>query len=230
MRTLGLLGGMSWESTSLYYTGLNRGVRERKGGAHSAPLLIWSADFAPIADMQAEDRWDDLGALLANRARGLEAAGAEALLICANTMHKVAPEVEAAVGVPVLHVADAVAAALRDIGCRRPALMATRYTMEHDFYRERLRRHGVEAVIPDPAERDELHRIIFDELILGVVSEASRDRFVGVAERLAREAGADSVILGCTEFALLVDPGRIPVPAVDSTALHIAAGLEFIIG
>lgn len=229
MRTLGLLGGMSWESTSLYYAGLNQGVRERLGGAHSAPLLIWSADFAPIAEMQAAGEWAALGELLADRARALEAAGAEALLICANTMHKLAPQVEGAVGIPVLHVADSVAGALLDMERRRPALLATRYTMEHPFYRERLARHGVDAVIPRGDECAELHRIIFDELIQGVIAPASRTAFRDIAERLVREAGADSVILGCTEFALLVETSAFSVPAVDSTALHIHAGLEFIL-
>ncbi len=221
---------MSWESTSLYYQHLNRLTRARLGGQHSASLLIWSADFAPIAALQAAGDWAGAGALLASAAGRLEAAGAEGLLICANTMHLVAPAIEAAVSIPILHVADAVAAAIRGAGARRPLLLATRFTMEHSFYRERLSAGGVEALIPPPVDRERLHAIIFDELVQGRVEPTSRATLVGIAERAVAADGADAVILGCTEFALLVGPDDLPVPVFDTTELHARAGIAFAFG
>jgi aspartate racemase len=229
MKTLGLLGGMSWESTSVYYQRLNRLTRERLGGQHSAPLLIWSTDFAPIAAMQAAGDWDGAAAVLVDAARRLEMAGADALLICANTMHKLAPRVEAAVAVPVLHVADATASAIRAAGVRRPLLLATRFTMEQDFYRDRLRLGGVEAIIPAAPARERLHAIIFDELVLGRFEPASRAEIIAIAGQAADE-GADGVILGCTEFGLLVGPGDLPLPVFDTTEIHARSGLAFALG
>ena len=226
MKTLGLLGGMSWESTSVYYQRLNRLTRERHGGQHSAPLLIWSADFAPIAAMQSSGDWDGAADILVEAARRLEAAGADALLICANTMHKLAAQVVGAVTVPVLHVADATAAAIRAAGVVRPLLIATRFTMEESFYRERLRAGGVEAVVPGAAARDRLHSIIFDELVQGRFEPASRAEVVAIVNQ-AVAGGADGVILGCTEFGLLVSPDDLPVPVFDTTEIHVLAGLDF---
>jgi len=226
MKTLGLLGGMSWESTSVYYQRLNRLTRERLGGQHSARLLIWSADFAQIAAMQAAGDWDGATRVLVDAARRLEAAGAEALLICANTMHKIAPQIEAAVGIPVPHVADATAAALRAAGAKRPLLLATRFTMEHGFYVGRLRANGVEAVIPPAPARDRLHAIIYDELVQGRFETASRAEVVSIVDAAAWD-GADAVILGCTEFGLLLGPEHLPVPTFDTTELHVRAGLAF---
>ena len=226
MKTLGLLGGMSWESTSCYYQRLNRLTRERMGGQHSAPLLIWSAEFASIAAMQHSGDWDGAADVLVDAARRLEVAGADALLICANTMHKLADQVSAAVTIPVLHVVDATAAAIRAAGVVRPLLIATRFTMEENFYRDRLRAGGVEAVVPDPVARERLHSMIFDELVQGRFEPASRAEVVAIVSQAVAE-GADGVILGCTEFALLVGPDDLPVPVFDTTEIHVLAGLDF---
>ncbi|HXQ46239.1 MAG TPA: amino acid racemase, partial [Caulobacteraceae bacterium] len=209
MRTLGLLGGMSWESSAVYYRRLNEGVRERLGGQHSARLVMWSADFAPIAEMQAEGRWDDATAVLVDAARGLERAGAEAILICANTMHRMAGEVAAAVGVPLIHVADVTADAIRAAAAQRPLLLATGFVMEQPFYRERLRAGGVETLVPPEAERRRLHAIIFDELVQGRFEQAARAEVVAMVEGAVARDGADAVIFGCTEIGMLV-----PVAAV----------------
>jgi len=229
MRKLGLLGGMSWESTTLYYQWLNRLARERLGGQHSARLVIWSDDFAPIAEAQAAGDWDALGELLAGAARELVGAGAEAILIGANTMHKLAPQVSAAVGVPVIHIADATATALAAAGVRRPLLLATRFTMEGDFYRGRLAELGVEASIPPTAEREALHAIIYDELIQGRFEAASRATVIGMTERAA-DAGADGVIFGCTEIGLLLAPEDVSVPVFETTEIHARAAMAFAFG
>ena len=229
MRTLGLLGGMSWESTTSYYQHLNRMARERLGGQHSAKLLIWSADFAPIAAMQRAGDWAQATKVLVDAARRLEAAGAEALLICANTMHLMAPEVQAAVAIPVLHVAEATAARIQAWGARRPLLLATRFTMERPFYRERLLAHGVEAIVPSESDRGRLHAIIFDELVQGRFEPESRQAVVDIARRAVQE-GADGVILGCTEFALLVGPRDFSVPTFDTTEIHCRAAMDFALG
>ena len=229
MRVLGLLGGMSWESTTLYYQHLNRMVRDQLGGQHSARLLIWSDDFAPIAAAQAAGDWDGLAALLAGAARSLEGAGAQALLICANTMHKLAPQVQAAIGIPVIHVADATAAALTAAGSKRPLLLATRFTMEGEFYRGRLAELGLEAQIPDPSERERLHAIIYDELIQGRFEAPSRATVVAMTERAA-QAGADAVIFGCTEIGLLLEPKDVSLPVFDTTEIHARAGVTFALG
>jgi aspartate racemase len=229
MKTLGLLGGMSWESTTLYYQHLNRMARQALGGQHSAQLLLWSCDFAPIAAMQAAGEWEAAGAVLAKAARRLQDAGAEAILIGANTMHKLAPQVEAAITVPLIHVADATAAAVKAAGVRRPLLLATRFTMEHDFYRDRLAEEGVIATIPDAAEREALHAIIYDELIQGRIEPESRARVVAMTQRAAA-AGADGVIFGCTEITLLVAPADLTIPIFDTTEIHARAGMDFALG
>ncbi|THD77762.1 MAG: amino acid racemase [Phenylobacterium sp.] len=229
MRTLGLIGGMSAESTVIYYQQINRLVRERLGGLHSARLILWSVDFAPIAELQAKDAWDATGAVLAEAARRLEAAGADALLICANTMHINAPEVTAATRVPLIHIADATAAALKARGVRRPLLLATRYTMELPFYRELLAAAGLPATIPDPADRDRLQAIIFDELCQGVISPASKAEVLAMIAR-GRAAGADGVIFGCTEIGLLIDPADLDLAAVDTAIAHCEAAVEFALG
>lgn len=229
MRKLGLLGGMSWESTTLYYQWLNRLARERLGGQHSARLVIWSDDFAPIAAAQAAGDWDALGALLADAARELEAAGAEAILIGANTMHKLAAQVAAAVDVPLIHIADATAGALKAAGVRRPLLLATRFTMEGEFYRGRLAELGVEASIPSADEREALHAIIYDELIQGRFEPGSRAAVIAMTERAAA-GGADGVIFGCTEIGLLVGPQDVSVPAFETTEIHARAAMSFAFG
>jgi len=227
MKRLGLIGGMSWESTRLYYDVMNRLVRERLGGSHSAELLLWSFDFEPIVQMQSAGQWDRAAALLAEAARRLEAAGAQALLICANTMHRMAGEVQAAVQVPLIHVADVTAAEVRARRSRRPLLLATRYTMEQDFYRARLASRGVEVLVPDEPDRVRLQAIIYEELVRGVVrpqSKAELLRMVGAAQR---DAGADGVVLACTELGLLLGPGDVEAPVFDTTEIHARAGVDF---
>jgi aspartate racemase len=226
MRTLGLIGGISAESTSVYYRELTRLVRERRGGLHSCELVLWSVDFAPIAELQARDDWDATGAILADAARRLEAAGAQAIVICANTMHLNAPQVTAAVKAPLIHIADATAAALKAAGVRRPLLLATRFTMEKAFYRDRLAELGLPSLIPEAADRERLHAIIFDELCRGVVSGGSKAAVLEMIAR-GRAAGADSVIFGCTEIGLLLEPAETGLPTVDSAVAHCEAAVDF---
>jgi aspartate racemase len=225
MRTIGLLGGMSWESTAEYYRLANEGVRDRLGGLHSARLLLHSVDFAEVAELQRQDRWSDAGQLLGQAAKGLEAAGAELLLICTNTMHLVADQVQAAVSVPLLHIVDTTADAVRAAGLTRVGLLGTRFTMEQPFYRERMATLGVEAIVPEQDDRDEVHRVIFDELCQGVVRDASREAYRAAIARLVA-AGAEGVILGCTEIELLVGPQDSPVPVFPTTRLHVEAALK----
>ena len=230
MKTLGLIGGMSWESTTAYYQHLNRLARDRLGGLHSARLVVWSVDFAQVATMQAVGDWDGATAVMIDAARRLESAGAEALMICANTMHLMADEVAAAVAIPLIHVVDATATAVRAAGATRPLLLATRFTMEKPFYRDRLSAGGVEARIPGAADRERLHAMIFDELVQGRLEPVSRAGLVDIVCRAVADGGVDSVILGCTEFALLVAPADLPVPSFDTTQIHARAGIDFALG
>ena len=230
MKTLGLIGGMSWESTLVYYQRLNRMTRERLGGLHSAPLILWSVDFAPIAAMQASGDWERATTALEDAARRLERAGAEAILICANTMHRMAGEVQAAVSIPVLHVADATAAAVKAAGSARPLLLATRFTMEQAFYRDRLKADGVSAVIPGEADRARLHTIIYDELVRGVISLDSKAAMLAIIDNARRDQGVDGVILGCTEFGLLIGPDDLDLPVFDTALIHAEAGIAFALG
>ncbi|MCR5879897.1 aspartate/glutamate racemase family protein [Phenylobacterium sp. J367] len=225
MRTLGLIGGISAESTVVYYQLLNRLVRERLGGLHSAKLILWSVDFAPIAELQAKGDWDETGRQFADAARRLVAAGAEAMVICANTMHLNAPQVAEA-GVPVIHIADATAEALKRLGVTRPLLLATRFTMEKPFYLDRLRGQALDGLVPEAADRETLHAIIYDELCQGVVTESSKAVVLGIIER-GRAAGADGIIFGCTEIGLLLDPAAMPLPTVDSAVAHCEAAIDF---
>lgn len=226
MKMLGLIGGMSWESSAEYYRLINRGVRDRCGPTASARCLLWSFDFSQIERLQHDGDWDGLTAHMIDAARRLEGAGAETLLICTNTMHRMAEDVQAAVGVPLLHIADPTAAAIRAQGLRRVALLGTAFTMEHDFYKGRLRdRHGLDVIVPDANDRATVHRIIYDELIAGRVEPASRDAYRAIIARLIAE-GAEAVILGCTEIMLLVRPEDSAVPLFDTTALHAAAAVE----
>ena len=229
-RYLGILGGMSWESTAEYYRLINRGVAERAGGLQSAPLLIHSVDFAAVAAMQAAGDWGAAGSLLAEAARGLELAGAEGLVLATNTMHHVAGAIESAVSIPLLHIVDPTGAALRAAGIRTAGLLGTRYTMELPFWRDRLAsRFGVQLIVPDPADRADIHRVIYDELCRGRVESASRERYIEIIENLAAQ-GTDAVILGCTEITLLIAPGDVPVPVFDTTGLHATAAVDFVLG
>ena len=228
MNLLGILGGMSWTSTAEYYRLLNEEVAARLGGLHSARLLLYSVDFAVIEAMQNAGRWDEAGALLADAARGLERAGAQGLLLATNTMHRVAPAIEDAAGIPLLHIADVTARAVREAGLTRVGLLATAFTMEQDFYVARLAAHGLEVLVPDDAGRAEIHRIIYDELCRGVVLGGSRQRYREVIATLATR-GAQGVILGCTEITLLVGQGDSPVPVFDTTALHVRAAVDWML-
>jgi aspartate racemase len=227
MRLLGVLGGMSWTSTEAYYRGLNTGVAARLGGLHSARLLVHSVDFAPVAQAQHDGDWAATAGILTDAARGLAAGGAQALLLATNTMHRVANEIEAAAGVPLLHIADPTADALLASGHRRVGLLATRFTMEQTFYTDRLRARGLDVLLPQPEDRDLVHRVIYDELVRDVVREESRTSYLDVVERLVA-AGAEAVILGCTEIGLLLRDGDASVPLVDTTALHVAAGVDWL--
>jgi aspartate racemase len=227
MRTIGLLGGMSAESTALYYDRLNAEVRQRLGGLHSADVLIWSVDFAPVAAMEAAGHWEEPGAFLASLARRLEGAGAEVIVLATNTMHKVVGAIEAAVRVSVIHIADATGERIRAAGLNHPGLMATAFTMEQDFYIGRLRdRFGLDVIVPVEPDRWRTHAIIYDELCRGVVRPESQRAYEEIAARLAA-AGADSLILGCTEVGLLLDRTNVPVPVFDTVAIHAEAAVNF---
>ena len=222
MKRIGLLGGMSWESSAEYYRRLNELVRERLGGLRSARVLLDSVDFAEVEALQADARWEEAGALLAERARALEAGGAEIVALCTNTMHKVVSDVEDAVQVPVLHIADAAARRIQSAGIAQVGLLGTAFTMEQDFYRSRLAERGIETLVPAQDDRTAVHRIIYDELVQGVVSEESRQTYREVIQRLVAD-GAEGVILGCTEIELLVGPEDSPVPIFPTTRLHVEA-------
>ncbi len=230
MKCLGVLGGMSWESTLLYYRLLNQGVATRLGGLHSARLVLHSVDFAPLAALQAAGDWAGAAQLLADAARGLRAAGAQGLVLATNTMHKVAADVEAAAELPLLHIADATGAAIVTAGLRRVGLLGTRFTLDDaSIVQDRLRqRFGLDLLLPDAAGREAVHRIIYDELCRGVVRDGSRAVYRAVIDDL-RARGAQGVILGCTEITLLVDAASSPLPVFDSTALHAAAALDWML-
>jgi aspartate racemase len=223
--TIGMLGGMSWESSAQYYRLANELVRERLGGLHSARCVLYSVDFAEIERLQADGRWDDAGALLAAAARQVEAAGADLLVLCTNTMHKVADQIAAAIGIPLLHLADATATTVRAAGLRTVGLLGTAFTMEQDFYRDRLASHGLTVVVPDAEDRAVVHSVIYDELCRGIVTETSRAAYVAVIDRLVA-AGAEGVVLGCTEIELLIGPDDVGVPIFPTTRLHVEAAVE----
>jgi aspartate racemase len=220
MKTMGLLGGMSWESTIPYYQTVNRVVRDRLGGLHSAKVLLYSVDFHEVESCQSSGRWADAGEMLITGARSLERGGAEFLVLCTNTMHKVAEQIEDAVGIPLLHIADATAARVKAAGIRRVGLLGTRFTMEEDFYRGRLEsRHGLEVVVPAGEARNTVHRIIYDELCRGSVLEESRAAYREIVGDL-RAQHAEGVILGCTEIGLLLRPEDVEVPLFDTAVIH----------
>ncbi|TIX10293.1 MAG: aspartate/glutamate racemase family protein [Mesorhizobium sp.] len=228
MKTLGLIGGMSWESTAIYYRLLNEIVRERLSGLHSAQLLLWSFDFAEIAERQHAGDWQGAGVLLVEAARKLEAGGAEGMVVCTNTMHRLADEVQAAVSIPLIHIADATAVAVRAAGVRRPALLATRFTMEQDFYKGRLaEKYGLQPIVPDQAGRDLVHRVIYDELCQGIVKPDSHAAYVEEVGRLRRDENIDGVIMGCTEITMLIGQTDFDIPVFDTTRLHAEAAVAF---
>ena len=225
MKTIGLLGGMSWESTLLYYRLINETTRERLGGLHSAPIAMVSVDFAPIEVLQHQGDWDALAHELEKAARHIEVAGAELLLICTNTMHKVADEIANAVSIPLLHIADATADVIEAAGHSAVGLLGTRFTMEEDFYRGRLEARGIRVLTPGKSDRDVVHRVIYEELCQGRVSDESRQRFLEIIDRLG-EDGADAVIEGCTEIGMLVKPADTAMPLFDTTEIHARAAVS----
>lgn len=227
MKTIGLIGGMSWESTVPYYRQINQTIRQRLGGLHSARIILYSVDFHDLERLQHAGDWDAAGALLADAARRLATAGADFLVLCTNTMHKVAPAIEVAVRIPLFHIADPTAAAIRQAGFTTVGLLGTRFTMEQDFYRERLRqRHGLAVLVPTQDQRAMIHRVIYDELCVGKVLPASRAAYRQVMAELAAR-GAEAIILGCTEIALLVDQADATLPLFDTTAIHAHMAAEW---
>ena len=226
MRTIGLIGGMSWESSLEYYRRINIGVKERLGGLHSAQSLMYSVDFAAIEAMQQQGRWAEAGAVLAAAAQALECGGADCVVLCTNTMHKVADAISAAVSIPLIHIADATAEAIGAAQINRIGLLGTRFTMEEPFYRDRLAQFGLEVIVPQADDRAIINHVIYDELCLGVIKPESRARYREIMARLVA-AGAQGIILGCTEITLLVDASDSSVPIFDTTALHALAAVDF---
>ena len=227
-RTLGIIGGMSWESTESYYRLINEGIKAELGNLHSADLLIHSVDFAPIGELQAQGAWDEMGAILANSGKRLQAAGAQGLLIATNTMHKVVDNVQAATNLPIIHIADATAKAIQAQGLTKIALLGTQFTMTQDFYKQRLIDAGLQVLIPENDARAEVHRIIYDELCQGQFLDSSRHYYSQVIKDLANK-GAEGVILGCTEIGLLIQQADSPIAVFDTTAIHAAAAVDFLL-
>jgi aspartate racemase len=227
MKTMGLIGGMSWESTVPYYRIVNETVRARLGGLHSAKLVLYSVDFHEIELLQHSGAWDEAGRMLAQAARSLQAAGADFLVLCTNTMHKVADAIETAVNIPLFHIADPTAQEIKQAGLKKVGLLGTRFTMEQEFYRGRLRdQHHLDVLIPDAADRGIVHKVIYQEVCMGLVRDASRAEYRRVIQRLVAQ-GAQGVILGCTEISLLVGPSDSPVPIFDTTSIHARKAAEW---
>lgn len=226
MQTIGLIGGMSWESTIPYYRQINEAIKERLGGLHSAKIILYSVNFQEIEQLQHQGKWDEAGKILADTALLLQQAGADFLVLCTNTMHKVAPAIESTTQIPLLHIADPTAQAIKQAGYKRVALLGTRFTMEQDFYRGRLsHKHGIEVLVPGTEDRSQVHQIIYDELCLGILKESSRQTYREVIQRLASQ-GAEAVILGCTEISLLIGAKDSPLPLFDTTAIHASAAAK----
>jgi aspartate racemase len=226
LKTLGLIGGMSWESTVPYYREINQAVKARLGGLHSARIILYSVDFADIEQLQASGQWQSAGALLADVAQKLEGAGADALVLCTNTMHKVADAITEAVGIPLMHIADPTARAIQQAGHTTVGLLGTRFTMEQDFYRQRLEQHGLTVLTPGEADRERVHQIIYQELCLGQVRDASRQAYLRVIAELGAQ-GAQAIILGCTEIGLLVQATDCALPLFDTTTLHARSAADW---
>jgi aspartate racemase len=226
MKTIGLIGGMSFESSAVYYRLINEMVRERLGGLVSAELTMHSVNFESIVAMQKAGAWDKAAARLGDVALRLQIAGADCVLICTNTMHLIAPEVAAHISVPLIHIIDETAKAIHEAGCKRPLLLATRYTMEHGFYADRMKSLGLDIMVPEANDRTTVHDIIFNELCAGKVLDNSRDNLMAIIER-ARAKGADSIILGCTEICLILNPDHLPLVGFDTTTIHARAAVDF---
>jgi len=224
MKTIGLLGGMSWESTALYYKLINEGIKEKLGGLHSAKIALHSVDFAEIETMQHVGDWDGAAKALTKAAQNIEAAGADFLLICTNTMHKVAPQIQDGIDIPLLHLADATAKRIQDAGIKTIGLLGTNFTMEQDFYKGRLEHHGLNVLVPNKEDRDIIHRVIYDELCLGQVEDTSRQEYLRIMNKL-RDAAAEGVIEGCTEIVILVQQDHTDIPLFDTTRIHAEAAV-----
>jgi aspartate racemase len=225
MKTIGLLGGMSWESTELYYRWINEGVKQKLGGLHSAQIAMVSVDFEEIEKLQHNDQWDQAGAILASAAQQVEAAGADFLLICTNTMHKVVPQIEAAIDIPILHIADATAEQILTRQMSTVGLLGTNFTMDQAFYKGRLiDKYGLNVIVPSAADRQIVHSIIYDELVLGIVKEASRNEYLRIMKQMVEE-GAEGIIEGCTEIVMLVHQAHTDIPLFDTTAIHTDAAV-----
>ncbi|MDT6940263.1 aspartate/glutamate racemase family protein [Brucella pseudogrignonensis] len=227
MKTIGLIGGMSWESSQEYYRIINREVRTRLGGTHSAKSLMWSMDFAEIEHLQHQGKWDELTTLMIEAAQNLEKGGADFILICTNTMHKMAADIESATSIPLVHIADPTAEKIKAAGFSKVGLLGTAFTMEQDFYKGRLAaKYGLEVLTPDDADRKTVHDIIYQELVVGDVRDTSREEYRAVINRLV-ERGAEAIILGCTEIMLLIGQTDSPVPVFDTTRLHAEAAVDW---
>ncbi|MDO6693255.1 aspartate/glutamate racemase family protein [Aliiglaciecola sp. 3_MG-2023] len=227
MRTIGLIGGMSWESTVSYYQSINRQIKQRLGGLHSAKIILHSVDFAQIEQLQHQHRWPELAEILAEAAQGLEKAGAECVVICTNTMHKVADIVQQATSIPLLHIADATAKSLVADEIQKVGLLGTRFTMEQEFYRQRLEdKFAIEVLIPEQSEREIVHRVIYEELCLGKIKTSSRNHYLNIMANL-HQRGAQAVILGCTEIALLISQMDTNIPLYNTTDIHALAAVDF---
>ena len=227
MKTIGLLGGMSWESTALYYKSINEGIKARLGGLHSAKISLYSVNFEEIEKLQHQGNWDETSVILSNAAKSVEAGGADFLLICTNTMHKVASEIEAAISIPILHIADATAERLLTDGVKKVGLLGTRFTMEQDFYKSRLtEKFGIEVLVPNDDDRTVVHDVIYKELCLGEIKSSSKEQYLEIVKRL-HEQGAEAVIMGCTEINLLIGQQDTSVPLYDTTAIHAEEAVKW---
>lgn len=227
MKTIGLIGGMSWESSSAYYRIINETVKTRLGGFHSAKSLMYSVDFAEVETFQRENKWADAAQLLVAAAKSLQNGGADCIVLCTNTMHKVADEIQASVRLPFLHIADATAQRIKDAGIGKVGLLGTRFTMDQDFYKGRLsQQHGLTVSVPDAPDREIVHRIIYEELVLGEIRQPSKEQYIRIIEQLTR-AGAEAIILGCTEIGLLISQQDCPLPLFDTARIHAEAAVEF---
>ena len=229
MKTIGLIGGMSWESTITYYQILNEKMKEELGGFHSAKILLYSVDFAEIEKCQADGDWDKSAEILAKAAQNLEKAGADYILICTNTMHKVAPQIQARISVPIIHIAEATAEKLKQQGITKVALLGTKYTMTQDFYKEKLVEAGIEVLIPDTADIETVNNVIYNELCLGTISEQSKQKYLRIIDGLSQK-GAEGVILGCTEIGLLIQQKDTSLPVFDTTLIHAERAAELALG
>ncbi|MDR6549930.1 aspartate/glutamate racemase family protein [Paenibacillus qinlingensis] len=230
MKTIGLIGGMSWESSLLYYQIINQRVKEQLGGHHSAKSLMYSVDFHEIKTLQHEGKWDEATQIMVDTARKLETAGSDCIVICTNTMHKMAKEVEEAVTIPLLHIADATANKIVQSGSKKVALLGTAFTMEQDFYKGNLvRKYGLDVIVPDEVSRKIVHEIIYEELCLGILREESKQSYITIINQLVQD-GAEAVILGCTEITLLISQGDVAVPLFDTTRIHAQSAVDFALG